>query len=291
MLSPSGSGLILSRRELADLVNAHLAARGINYLCLDANHIGKFERGEHVWPQSAYREALRAVLGAASDAELGFHIRRSTQPVTVMPEPEPDEQPLREPISPVDIQGAQQELGRQLAALRAEARWSQQDLARRVLSSRSSIANIETGRQSAPMDFWQAADRVLNAHGVLVKAALHLADAQRALAVQTAAQRLAASAALTCADPDGCACSIVVARWSGRQTRALREALRMGLPAFAQALHVATSRVAAWERPTVRLPTLSEQIALDRVLAHATPDARARFRLLLYGDDFCTVRR
>jgi len=283
--SPAGTGLPMSRRELADLINAHIAARGIGYLCIDANHIGKFERGEHIWPQRDYREALRAILGAASDAELGFHTRRS-QPATVAMRKH-DEQRLQEPISPADVHAAQQELGAQLAAFRAESRWSQHDLARRVLASRSSIANIETGRQSAPMDFWQAADRALNGDGVLVKAALHLADAQRALAVQTAAQRFAENAALSCADPDRCACSIVVARWSGRETRALREALRLDVAGFARALHLATTRVLAWERPAPCPPTLSEHIALDRLLAQATPDARARFRLLLTGEGFC----
>ena len=77
MKSPSGSGLAMSRRELADLVNAHLAAREVDWLCMDAGHIGKYERGEHIWPQREYREALRAVLGVGSDADLGFHTRRA----------------------------------------------------------------------------------------------------------------------------------------------------------------------------------------------------------------------
>ncbi|MCP2326956.1 transcriptional regulator with XRE-family HTH domain [Hamadaea flava] len=76
MQSPSGSGRPLSRQELADLVNVELVAQGIRYAAMDASHVGKYERGEYRWPQRAYRDGLRAVLGAAADAELGFYIVR-----------------------------------------------------------------------------------------------------------------------------------------------------------------------------------------------------------------------
>ncbi|MFJ8580066.1 hypothetical protein [Micromonospora sp. NPDC093277] len=85
-------------------------------------------------------------------------------------------------------------------------------------------------------------------------------------------------------DPDRCACSIVVARWPGRETWALRGALRLDLTGFAQVLNLATATVLAWESPPSRLPRLTDQTALDRVLARATPDARARFQLLLHGE-------
>ncbi|WP_245614330.1 XRE family transcriptional regulator [Actinokineospora inagensis] len=39
---------------------------------MTANYIGKLERGLIKWPQRDYREGLRAVLGAGTDAELGF---------------------------------------------------------------------------------------------------------------------------------------------------------------------------------------------------------------------------
>lgn len=77
--SPSGSGRHLSRQELADLVNAELAQSHQNYGTLDATYVGKLERGEHRWPQERYRRAFRIVLGARTDAELGFFvIRRQT---------------------------------------------------------------------------------------------------------------------------------------------------------------------------------------------------------------------
>jgi len=76
LVSPSGSGRPLSRQELADLVNEHLTSSGLRHTVLDATYIGKLERGKHRWPQRAYRDAFRAVLGVQRDADLGFYIRR-----------------------------------------------------------------------------------------------------------------------------------------------------------------------------------------------------------------------
>lgn len=75
--SPSGSGLPMSRAELATEANAWLwRTTGLVY-ALDANHVGKLERGESHWPRRHYRDAFRAVLHASNDAELGFHVVRS----------------------------------------------------------------------------------------------------------------------------------------------------------------------------------------------------------------------
>lgn len=63
----------MSRAELADAVNAHVWATTGRKSCLDAETIGRYERGVIRWPRADYREGLRAVLGAASDAEMGFH--------------------------------------------------------------------------------------------------------------------------------------------------------------------------------------------------------------------------
>jgi len=80
----------MSRQELADAVNAYLAGRDDErYQCeatLDANHIGKLERGVHRWPNAVRREAVRHVLGVATDSELGFYVvrgLRSASAVTV----------------------------------------------------------------------------------------------------------------------------------------------------------------------------------------------------------------
>ncbi|WP_117214068.1 hypothetical protein [Allorhizocola rhizosphaerae] len=66
----------MSRQDLADLLNEHLARHGPRRPALDSSYIGKLERGEHRWPQQPYREAFRAVLGARSDADLGFFVIR-----------------------------------------------------------------------------------------------------------------------------------------------------------------------------------------------------------------------
>ncbi len=74
--SPSGSGRHMSRQELADAVNSYLWETYSRTAALDGNYVGKLERGDHRWPQSIYREAFRAVLGASTDTEIGFYINR-----------------------------------------------------------------------------------------------------------------------------------------------------------------------------------------------------------------------
>jgi hypothetical protein len=75
-LSPSGSGRRMSRQDLAEAVNAHVFASTGRVVSLAANYVGKLERGEHRWPTSDYRAGFRAVLEAATDAELGFYVAR-----------------------------------------------------------------------------------------------------------------------------------------------------------------------------------------------------------------------
>ncbi|GAA3948233.1 hypothetical protein [Actinoplanes auranticolor] len=74
--SPSGSGREMSRQELADAVNRYLWSRYHITSELDATYIGHLEQGRHRWPQARRRDAFREVLGAATDAELGFYINR-----------------------------------------------------------------------------------------------------------------------------------------------------------------------------------------------------------------------
>lgn len=74
--SPSGSGRPMSRQELADAVNTYLARWDPDQATLDANQIGKLERGHRRWPGRLRREAFRHVLHATADRELGFHIIR-----------------------------------------------------------------------------------------------------------------------------------------------------------------------------------------------------------------------
>ncbi|NBE84470.1 transcriptional regulator [Micromonospora rubida] len=74
----------MSRQEVAEAVNTYLWETYGTRTSLDANHVGKLERGEHRWPKPATREAFRAVLKASRDADLGFYItrgQRHTDPV------------------------------------------------------------------------------------------------------------------------------------------------------------------------------------------------------------------
>jgi len=59
-------------------------------------------------------------------------------------------------------------LGSQLAAWRAAAGETQRSLSVKLPYSRSTIANVEVGRQTAPRDFWQRCDEVLGAAGDLL---------------------------------------------------------------------------------------------------------------------------
>ncbi|MBN1174190.1 MAG: hypothetical protein JXA67_18610 [Micromonosporaceae bacterium] len=72
--SPAGTEHPLSRKELAEAVNAWLFEQTGKVFEMNANHIGKYELGEYRWPRQHYRDALRAVLGVGSDAELGFRV-------------------------------------------------------------------------------------------------------------------------------------------------------------------------------------------------------------------------
>jgi hypothetical protein len=75
-------GECLSRQEVAELVNEWLFKKTGKVVELDANYIGKLERGVIRWPHRQYRHALRAVLRVETDARLGFHGRRRRTAVT-----------------------------------------------------------------------------------------------------------------------------------------------------------------------------------------------------------------
>ena len=66
-------------------------------------------------------------------------------------------------------------LGVQLAACRRAVGLSQAQLAEKTGFSRSTIANVETGRQHVPRSFWESADTAVSAGGSLVVAHEELA--------------------------------------------------------------------------------------------------------------------
>ena len=167
-----------------------------------------------------------------------------------------------------------------LAAWRDAAGLTQVQLAQRVSYSRSSVANAEIGRHSNTREFWVRADQELDAERALLAAFDYLDQLVQAQHTQTA-RALDRQRAVVHA-PDGCGCGLAVGRWTGRETRALREALRMNVRTFAGHLRVRPSTVSGWEhqrRPTP--PSLPTQAVLDEVLKQADPDARTRFTLLL----------
>ncbi|WP_198663333.1 hypothetical protein [Jiangella endophytica] len=95
-------GVAMSRQELADRVNAYLFDHTGRLHELDDNYVGKLERGIIRWPQAAYREALRVVLGAAADGDLGFVNTRRLQVAPAVrqeaPLADPHPAPALEPV-------------------------------------------------------------------------------------------------------------------------------------------------------------------------------------------------
>lgn len=83
--SPHATGEPLSRQELAELVNQWVFVHAGQTIALDANYVGKLEQGVIRWPQDAARRAaFRAVLGANTDADLGF--RRPRRSKSALPD-------------------------------------------------------------------------------------------------------------------------------------------------------------------------------------------------------------
>ena len=72
MSSPSGSGLPMTRAELAAAVNQYIWATTGEECHLDVDTLARYERGQLRWPRATYRDGLRAVLGVGTDANLGF---------------------------------------------------------------------------------------------------------------------------------------------------------------------------------------------------------------------------
>lgn len=84
-MSDTPNYLLRAAREASDLTQGLLAERANAQVeqtmgkpgAMDADYIGKLERGVHQWPNRHYREALRVVLRVATDADLGFRSSRN----------------------------------------------------------------------------------------------------------------------------------------------------------------------------------------------------------------------
>lgn len=105
----------MSRSELAEAANRWLTANTDRPGILDDAYVARLERGRIRWPNADYRSTFRAVLGALSDAELGFRPtganRRPVRPLW-------DEQPAG-PVRSKRATGI-----RPLAATSASAPWT-----------------------------------------------------------------------------------------------------------------------------------------------------------------------
>jgi transcriptional regulator with XRE-family HTH domain len=70
-------------------------------------------------------------------------------------------------VGPDDVRNRRKALGRRLALFREAAGYTQREFAPLTLYGRSTIANVETGGQRAPREFWQRCDELLRTGGVL----------------------------------------------------------------------------------------------------------------------------
>jgi DNA-binding XRE family transcriptional regulator len=113
-----------------------------------------------------------------------------------------------------NIAAMQRELGRQLSALRRQARLTQHGLAALAGYSRSTISLAEIGRQSQAREFWRACDEALCTGSVLaagVDQIWAVRDAERraaARAAQEAREARALAALAVARDHSGVAASV-----------------------------------------------------------------------------------
>jgi hypothetical protein len=101
------------------------------------------------------------------------------------------------------VESARRTLGARLAACRRAAGHSQAALASLIGYSRSTVANVETGRQHVPGDFWASADAACCAEGALIRANDHVEAAARQERQQAAGRILLAGAGNSRGDAAG----------------------------------------------------------------------------------------
>jgi len=88
------------------------------------------------------------------------------------------------------VESARRTLGLKLAMCRRANGYSQADFASHIDYSRSTVANVETGRQRVPRTFWAAADAALRTGGALTEVNDEI-EAAVSRAHQDAARRVA----------------------------------------------------------------------------------------------------
>lgn len=70
--SPSDPSKPMSQRELAEAATTYVQRTTGRDVALDRHDVSRWERGKRRLPTAEYRDALKAVLGAGTDADLGF---------------------------------------------------------------------------------------------------------------------------------------------------------------------------------------------------------------------------
>ncbi|CRK57045.1 Putative regulatory protein [Alloactinosynnema sp. L-07] len=80
----------LTQGQLAELANTQVEQATGTAGAMDADYIGKLERGIHRWPNQQYRAALRQALHRSSDGDLGFFSTRSRAATVESPRPPHD---------------------------------------------------------------------------------------------------------------------------------------------------------------------------------------------------------
>lgn len=73
----------LTQGTVAELANAQVERDTGKPGAMDADYVSKLERGVYRWPGKHYRCALRTVLGASTDSDLGFYSTRCRKPTVV----------------------------------------------------------------------------------------------------------------------------------------------------------------------------------------------------------------
>ncbi|ALG06359.1 helix-turn-helix domain-containing protein [Kibdelosporangium phytohabitans] len=80
----------MTQGQLAEFANTQVEQATGTPGAMDADYIGKLERGVHHWPNRQYRTALRLVLHRRSDSDLGFFSTRSRAATVDSARPVPD---------------------------------------------------------------------------------------------------------------------------------------------------------------------------------------------------------
>ncbi|MEU1813107.1 helix-turn-helix domain-containing protein [Micromonospora aurantiaca (nom. illeg.)] len=219
-VSPSGSGRVLSRQELAEAVNAWVLTTYQRRVSVSGRSIGNLERGDTRWPAEWVRAGLRAVLDVETDAEIGLYIIQNfALPAAATDQAAPDalppaSEPAALPTAPVNwdmVTDARRELGRLLAGWRQRTGLTQRALSEQVRWARSTVANVECG-QEVRRSFWEGCDKAVGARGALLAAADHvsdLADRCRAQETDEGMRQCSAALATRTSEPDGTGAGVV----------------------------------------------------------------------------------